>query len=144
YVCKSLLPEVSSALSSSATMNSTEKHQPSRQPYGLLCGFTSRFTACPSEALVPVQASEFDVRCSMFAFAATLNYQPPDGLPHILTGGLTGVSQQPAVKNLNVFAILPAATSTTTNDCKGLTGPSSRIPNLFKGVDGLTGKIPQD
>ncbi len=67
----------------------------------------------------------------------------PDGLPRTLTGRLTGHSEHLPFKILNVFANLSAGPSNTANDCKELTGPSSRIHKLFKGGDGLTGKIPQ-
>ncbi len=76
--------------------------------------------------------------CSVLRFSSV-----PDGLLRNLTGRLTGRSEHSPFKKPNVFANLSLATSSTTNDSKGLTDPSSRILNLFKGVDGLTGKIPQ-
>jgi hypothetical protein len=67
----------------------------------------------------------------------------PDGSSPLSDGWLTGTPKQPPFKNLSVFAFLPTATSTTTNGCKGLTGQMSRNINVSKGVDGVTGKIPQ-
>jgi hypothetical protein len=74
----------------------------------------------------------------LFSFLET-----PDGLPRILTGRLTGPPGQPPLKNPDVSANPSVAASTTAHDCNGLTGQMLRIRNVFTGVDGLTGKIPQ-
>jgi len=76
--------------------------------------------------------------CSVLRFSSA-----PDGPPRNLTGRLTGRSAHSPFKKPHVFANLSLATSSTTNDSKGLTVPRSRIIKLFKGVDGLTDKIPQ-
>jgi hypothetical protein len=67
---------------------------------------------------------------------ASTSIRQPDGSPDASFSNL-------ALQIPNVFSFSPPSPPGLINDCKGLTGQTSRLLNFIKRLTGLTGKIPQ-